>query len=159
MLHRSLCLPSFCLCPRWDPSPYWQPQPSERYWKLFSLIKIQLDPAFPTVIRRCSLEVRMQQLLTKVLCSTLLLLAVVPTVYSQSGRAASFYYHITVLILHDSYYTMYLISPFLNPFTTINVACCPVFLTNWQEVKVWDVTENLPSFLWQWNLNWWDGLQ
>lgn len=72
-------------------------QPFERrYWKLFLLLKIQLYPAFPVVICRCSLVVRMQQLLLKVLCSTLLLLTVVPSMYSQSGRAASFYYHMTV---------------------------------------------------------------
>lgn len=54
----------------------------------FLLLLILLQaPKFPAVICRCwcSVAVRMQQLALKVLCFTLLLLAVVPSVYSQSG--------------------------------------------------------------------------
>lgn len=62
-------------------------------------------PTFPAVSCRscCSVTVRMQQLLLNVLCSTLLLLAVMPSVYSQSGMGpSSFLFHFFLLLDHLS---------------------------------------------------------
>lgn len=149
MLHRSLFLPSFALCPHWDPYLYWQPRPSVgRYWKPSFADKNSTGPAFPAVVHRCSLMVRMQQLLLKVICSTLLLLAVVPSVRSQPGRAESFYYPMTVWVFECILCLLSLIPSLLSTQQKMSVV-----LYFWQKVRVWDAT-------WQWNYPiWLEGLQ
>lgn len=67
----------------------------ERY---FIIVDTNSSPSTKVFSCRCwcSVAVRMQQLGLKVLCSTLLLLAVVPSVYSQSGTCFTF-----IFLLYD----------------------------------------------------------
>ncbi len=78
------------------------------YRKTFLLILIPLQALkFPAVSCRCwcSVAVRMQQLALKVLCSTLLLLAVMPSVHSQSGMCPSTC--LTIIFLLNDHLSVY----------------------------------------------------